>query len=273
MPKPSKMDIDELYVHMEAAHQRSKTLLRAQKFFLAICGLALASAFALKFTGGLRIIVMWLGIAGGLCGLACMIAGWMARSVSAKADALRKSLEREIKRHERQVVAKIPLSIGFANLSGEDLRVFAAADAEVLSPLFATSRSVADHQIPSAQILFVYAHLNEDGTIKGQPSAGIRQIVQLTNAAIVILASPNTAASLQRAAQLPGPKTANIVLTLDRNGSGFGRFFKELFEKMRDGTDMLSAWVQLAPQHPQANLAYAPQTVLMAEGGRIAFPK
>ena len=168
---------------------------------------------------------------------------------------------------------KIPLTIGFANLSGEDLSSIASEDASALSPLFARSRVVPAHQIPSAEVLFVYAHLNEDGTIKGPTPSGIRQIVQLTNAAIVVLASPNTGASLQKAAVLPGPKTANIVLTLDRNGQGFSRFFRELFEKMRDGKHMLAAWVELAPQNPNANHPHAPQTLLLAEGGKIAFPR
>jgi hypothetical protein len=167
---------------------------------------------------------------------------------------------------------KIPLTIGFANLSGDDLSSMASEDAAALSPLFARSRVVPAHQIPSAEILFVYAHLNEDGTIKGPTHAGIRQVVQLTNAAIVVLASPNSGASIQTAVALPGPKTANIVFTLDRNGNGFSRFFCELFEKMRDGKHMLSAWVELAPQNPKANFPYAPQTLLLAEGGKIAFP-
>jgi hypothetical protein len=168
---------------------------------------------------------------------------------------------------------KIPLTIGFANLSGDDLSSMASADAAALSPLFARSRVVPTHQIPSAEVLFVYAHLNEDGTIKGPTRSGIRQIVQLTNAAIVVLASPNSSGSIQKAVALPGPKTANIVFTLDRNGSGFSRFFRELFEKMQDGKHMLSAWVELAPQHPDANLPYAPQTLLLSEGGKIAFPR
>jgi len=168
---------------------------------------------------------------------------------------------------------KIPLTIGFANLSGDDLSSMASKDAAALSPLFARSKVVPAHQIPSAEILFVYAHLNEDGTIKGPTRSGIRQVVQLTNAAIVVLASPNSNASIQNAVALPGPKTANIVFTLDRNGDGFSRFFRELFEKMRDGKHMLSAWVELAPQNPKANLPYAPQTLLLSEGGKIAFPR
>ena len=168
---------------------------------------------------------------------------------------------------------KIPLTIGFANLSGDDLGTIASEDAAALSPLFARSRLVDAHQIPSAEILFVYAHLNDDGTIKGPTRSGIRQVAQVTHAAIVVLASPNSGASIQNAVALPGPKTANIVFTLDRNGDGFSRFFRELFEKMRDGKDMLAAWVELAPQHPKANLPYAPETILLAEGGKLGFPR
>ena len=167
--------------------------------------------------------------------------------------------------------AKIPLTIGFINLSGKDLQPMVAEDVATLSPLFAHSKIAADQQIPGAEILFVYAHLNEDGTIKGSALAGIRQIAELTKAAIVILASPNSPASIQKAATLPGPKISNIVFTLDRKGSGFGRFFKELFEKMRDGKEMLSAWVEIAPQHGRAMPSYVPVTIFVAEAGKIAF--
>lgn len=169
--------------------------------------------------------------------------------------------------------AKIPLTIGFANLSGEDLDQMLSADAKVLSPLFASSKIVKHHQIPSTEILFVYVHLNNNGTLKSIPKAGVRQIVQLTKSPIVIIASPNTGDSIINAAKLSGPKTANIVFTVNRNGDGFARFFRELFEKMRDGKNMLAAWVELAPQNPRAQPKYAPQTILVAEAGKIAFPR
>lgn len=108
-------------------------------------------------------------------------------------------------------------------------------------------------------------------TLEGPNPTGLRQVVQATRAAILVLASPNSPTSLRAAASLPGPKEANIVLTLDRNGTGFPRFFHALFGKMREGRDMMSAWVELAPQHPSANESWAPQTLLLAEGGKIVF--
>jgi hypothetical protein len=169
--------------------------------------------------------------------------------------------------------AKIPLTIGFANLSGDDLDPIASEDSAALSPLFARSRVVPAHNIPSADILFIYAHLNDDGTLVVPTMRyGIQQVAQITNAAVVVLASPNPAPSVQKAAALPDPSRANIVFTFDRKGSGFTQFFRQLFEKMRDGEPMLTAWVALEPQIPVANLSTAPRTILLAGRGNIAFP-
>lgn len=277
MPGHPKTIADELLAAITAARKRIQMLLRVQVGLTVLSWTALIAAFSIKFFGGRPDLVIPLALVGAMCGLGSWIAGRIAKPIYAKAEEIRKTSGRilaAIEEHSKNSEPlKIPLTIGFANLSGADLEAIASEDAQALSPLFARSSVVANHQIPSAEILFVYAHLNEDGTIKGPTTSGIRQIVQLTNAAIVILASPNSPGSIQNAAALSGPKTANIVFTLDRNGSGFGRFFGELFEKMGGGKDMLSAWGELAPQNPKANHPYAPQTLLVAEGGKIAFPR
>lgn len=276
MPEQPKTIADEFLTAITAARKRTQMLLRVQLVLTVLCWTALIAAFAVKFFGGRPDLVIPLALFGAGCGLGSWIAGRIAKPIYAKAEEIRKASGRAlaaIEEHSKNSEPlKIPLTIGFANLSGAELSAIASEDAQALSTLFARSSVVADHKIPSAEILFVYAHLNEDGTIKGPTQSGIRQVVQLTNAAIVILASPNSTESIKNAAALPGPKTANIVFTIDRNGTGFARFFRELFEKMRSGKDMLTAWVELAPQHPSANLPYAPQTILVAEGGKIAFP-
>jgi hypothetical protein len=51
-------------------------------------------------------------------------------------------------------------------------------------------------------------------------------------------------------------------------------FFHALFDKMRNGENMLSAWVELAPQGSIPTDANLPVVVvLLAEAGKIAFPK
>jgi hypothetical protein len=276
LPGQPKTIADEFLAAITAARKRTQILIRVQVALTVLCWAALIAAFAIKFFGSRPDLVIPLALFGAMCGLGSWIAGRIAKPIYAKAEEIRKASERAlaaIEEHSKNSEPlKIPLTIGFANLSGADLNDIASEDAQALSALFARSSVVANHKIPSAEILFVYAHLNEDGTIKGPTQSGIRQVVQLTNAAIVILASPNSAESIKNAAALPGPKTANIVFTLDRSGNGFARFFRELFENMRSGKDMLTAWVELAPQHPSANLTYAPQTILVAEGGKIAFP-
>lgn len=268
---------NHLKIEDEIFFATSKAILRKAKIFFylqigltVLCWTSLIAAFSMKFITGYSNLVVPLALVGGVLGFCGWGVGKLANPYYSNADKVKKNLKYIVdaidEKNTDVELTKIPLTIGFANLSGADLNAIASEDAELLSPLFARSRVVENHQIPSAEILFVYAHLNEDGTINGANACGIRQIVQLTNAAIIILASPNSPSSIQKAVTLPGPKSANIVLTLDRNGSGFGRFFLELFEKMRSGTDMLSAW------YPNANFPYAPETILLAEGGKIAFP-
>ena len=251
--------------------------------FVTLGCLVIVAGLSIWFMGGSRAETMYIFFLGGVCCLIGVLAGRMQAKSASKVEEYKKTLEERMRDDTEAVLkkqsenkdrgdAKIPLSIGFANLSGKDLQPLVAEDVATLSPLFAHPKIAADQQIPGAEILFVYAYLNEDGTIKDLAPAGIRQIAELTKATIVILASPNSPASIQKAATLPGPKVSNIVFTVDRNGSGFGQFFKELFEKMRDGKEMLSAWVELAPQHERAMPSYAPVTMLVADAGKIAFP-
>lgn len=167
---------------------------------------------------------------------------------------------------------KIQTPIGFANVGGDDLNAILHEDVAALSPLFEHVVVAAPGQISRAPILFLYAHFDEDGLLRGLGPRGVRQIVEATQARLVVIASPMSAETFQKAADVPGPKTANLVFTLDRNEKCFGAFFKALFEKMRDGEDMLQAWVQIAPQGP-VQRPDIPATILLPEAGKLAFLK
>ena len=101
---------------------------------------------------------------------------------------------------------KIPLTLGFADLSDNDFAALIAEDSTALSPLFERVRVAPARNIPSAEILFVYTHLNENGTIRGSDRSGIRQVAQLTKSALVVVASPNSAAKHQECGRNPGSK-------------------------------------------------------------------
>ena len=167
---------------------------------------------------------------------------------------------------------KIQIPIGFTNMSGDDLNPIVQEDVAVLSPLFEHVVVTTSGQISRAPILFLYAHFNEDGFIQGLGPRGVRQIAEGTQARLVVVASAISGELFQKAASVPGPKTANLVFTLSRNQQYFGAFFKALFERMRDGEDMLMAWVQLAPQGP-VQRTDIPATILIAEAGKLIFPR
>jgi hypothetical protein len=167
---------------------------------------------------------------------------------------------------------KIQTPIGFTNMSGDDLNAMLQEDVAALSPLFEHVIVTAPGQISRAPLLFLYAHFTENGFFRGLGSRGIRQIVQATQARLVVVASPISGETFKKAAGVPGPKTANLVFTLDRKQRYFGAFFKALFERMATGEDMLLAWVHIAPQGP-VQPPDIPSTILLPEAGKLAFPK
>ena len=65
-----------------------------------------------------------------------------------------------------------------------------------------------------------------------------------------------------------------MVITMNRNGDGFARFFCDLFELMREGESFPMAWVTLAPQlGTPPNPRYDPFAALMTFGGKLVFPR
>jgi hypothetical protein len=164
--------------------------------------------------------------------------------------------------------SKIALAVGFADLSGADFASFLSED--IVSALFETTNIAAARRIPAAEILFLYARFEANGALEGTPAVGVRQIAQEVRSSILVVASPISGGTIENAMGFPGPKTANLVFTVDRKGPAFAGFFRALFERMRDGEDMLRAWVELSPQAPMET-DENPELVLLPEGGAIAF--
>ncbi|PTU32199.1 hypothetical protein CJD38_05940 [Stenotrophobium rhamnosiphilum] len=176
----------------------------------------------------------------------------------------------EIQKNGEITEGKIPLTVGFINLAGTQLDRMLFEDATAMSRIFLRT-ALARNEVPKSEILFIYAELDADGLFKNNSFKNVRQLAKETTASMVILASPNPADFIRKAVNLAGPRTANLVFTIDRNGAAFSRFFQSLFQNMRGGKDMLSSWVALAPQGPQVSQTNVPVTLLFAEAGKLAF--
>jgi hypothetical protein len=100
-------------------------------------------------------------------------------------------------------------------------------------------------------------------------------LAERARAAIVVVASSNPSANVVAAAQLAGPKQANIVWTLDRKGEAFARFFVELFTLMQKGRSMPVAWAWIAPQVPKRlqKDRELPETICQLEAGQVRFQR
>jgi hypothetical protein len=74
--------------------------------------------------------------------------------------------------------------------------------------------------------LFIYANVGADGSIGLGAGVTIRHLAEEAGAEIAVLASNNPTENTVTASQLPGPKKANLIWTLDRKVDAFGRFSK-----------------------------------------------
>jgi hypothetical protein len=160
--------------------------------------------------------------------------------------------------------------IGFLNLLGPKGDLLLAADRRALSPPFAESR-VSSGAVPRAHVLFIYCELGADGQVSGSGGAGLRDLIKSAGAKVAVVASENPADHYRNLAPRGDDWQVNIVFTLGRNGDNFSRFFQRLFAAMFNGTSMLMAWAQIAPQAAGPWMEELPSTYLVPRAGHIVF--
>ena len=74
------------------------------------------------------------------------------------------------------------------------------------------------------------------------------------------------------AEQRKGFVEPSLVLTLERKGENFVKFFSSLFRLMAKGQTMPMAWVRLAPQGGNSReMQELPETIFEANLGQIKF--
>ncbi len=163
--------------------------------------------------------------------------------------------------------------IAFVNLAGESCAAIAAEDRAVIGELFGRNVQVATVPV-SCDVLFLYCSFKSSGGIVGQQES-LRGLIVNNTARVVVVASEISGELLSNrefgtALAEGGNPPVNLVMTLNRNGDNFGRFFRSLFQMMLKGVSMPMAWVKLAPQGP-VQPPDIPGTICMMGAGQIAF--
>jgi hypothetical protein len=165
-------------------------------------------------------------------------------------------------------------SLGLLNLLAARGAALLERDKADLGPLFPGGVQVSTQQVPKCNVLLLYGDIDASARISGSPHS-LREAIKAAGAHIAVVASELSEAVLSSRgfAQALGGRNdwpANIVITLNRNGDSFGRFFNNLFSQMRTGVSMPMAWVNLAPQGP-VQPKDIPGTIALMEAGHIAF--
>ena len=150
-----------------------------------------------------------------------------------------------------------------------DLEPLMEADKAALGGLFHEAHASATEIIP-CHVLFLYCKVNPDGGLSGV-AMRVRDFIKACGACIAIVAAENDGRHYVEALKSKNDWPANIVLVVDRRGQVFAGFFRKLFEAMKEGRSMLSAWVELAPQSPDRAHSECPVSLMIAEAGHIAL--
>ncbi|MGH2447533.1 MAG: hypothetical protein ACRDFS_02885 [Chloroflexota bacterium] len=168
----------------------------------------------------------------------------------------------------KKVIISEP-KIGILDLCDGEAREQLRTDAALLSGMFPHVH-MGDVSAPSCDVLFMYARVGSAGEVVGS-TRGLREIIRDSGAKIVVVATANPGEAYIKGGKPRPYGRANLVMTLDRRGEAFGRFFGELFREMKKGVTMPEAWVKLNPQGQNPNAPNNPDMIFVCEVGPLAF--
>ena len=164
-------------------------------------------------------------------------------------------------------------TIAFLNLGDDAFTDLMVQDRAEIGALF-SEIPASSQKLPECEVLFLYASIEENGALQGT-KLSLRQLIAATHARIVVIATNNSIEGYVAALKSTGDAKANLVLTTNRKGEAFPRFFKRLFEIMLSGKSMPLAWVEIAPQGPISaeQKAATPDSAFAPELGQVSFSK
>jgi hypothetical protein len=160
-------------------------------------------------------------------------------------------------------------TLGILDLSAGSAAADIDADRTAIERLFSSVVESATEP-PTCNVLFLYWHIEADGSIRGS-KLGLREIIRDSSASVVVVATENASDSYIAAYKDKGYGYANLVMTYERKGDAFATFFQRLFTQMKRGVSMPIAWVKLAPQVPGMKHVDVPEALFACEAGQIAF--
>ena len=158
---------------------------------------------------------------------------------------------------------------GILNLKGGAASSLIAEDTTALAAVLGQAHQNTT-AAPECDVLFLYCDMDRNGRIQNWRD-GLREIIRESGATVVVVASENESDAYIAGGKDKGYGKANLVMTLQRNGSIFPRFFARLFADMKKGVSMPVAWVKLAPQIPGHDHPDCPGTIFSCEAGQVAF--
>lgn len=165
-------------------------------------------------------------------------------------------------------VIKSP-TVGFLNLLGAEGTRLLSEDQQAVSDLFMNSWQRTEGPL-ACDVLFIYCRIDETGNISATTET-LRELIRHSRAKIVVVASEHPIEHYVAATKSQQNIRANLVMTLERRGALFSRFFRELFQEMQRGVSMPLAWAKLAPQYPGTAHDNLPSTIFSAEIGQVFF--
>lgn len=158
-------------------------------------------------------------------------------------------------------------TLGLANFLGPGANTLLHSDCQTLAPLFGANLIGTDASVPRCTVLFTYCNLDPTGTLSGT-TLGVTDLAASSGAQLVILASPNAPETVVNPTfvhALAGKNVpAPLVITFDRRGEAFSKFFLDLFLRMKAGARMFRAWVDIAPQEP--NFVHQGPAIMCVDG-------
>lgn len=145
-------------------------------------------------------------------------------------------------------------AIAFVNLAGPACAQMLADDQHAFGPMFGASQ-IATTSVVRCDVLILYCDIDQSGTLVGTTTM-LSDVIRGSAARIVVIASdlPRdvVATNFENWTSAGGDRPINLVVTLARNGAALPQFFRALFQRMWNGVPMPTAWVDLAPQVPNA---------------------